>query len=82
MLALRFPLMTLSELSQSATEFTSISSHGIMKGYVAALDGWLCHIHVLYPTEVKKSNPIFHAIINAMDFMSKPLMISAVILHL
>jgi hypothetical protein len=30
-----------------------------MKGYVAALDGWLCHIHVLYPTEVKKIKSYF-----------------------
>jgi len=44
-LSIRFPL-TISELANSAKDFCSISSHVIMNGCVAALDGWLCRIWV------------------------------------
>jgi len=44
-LSIRFPL-TISELANSAKDLSSISSHGIMNGCVAALDGWCCHIWV------------------------------------
>jgi hypothetical protein len=51
--------MTLSELSQSVTEFNSISSHGISNGCVAALDGWHCCICVPSVTEIEKVKSYF-----------------------
>jgi hypothetical protein len=43
----------------------------------------VCFISMFHTLQKsKKSNPIFHAIMNAMDLMSKSLMISSVVLHL
>jgi hypothetical protein len=57
-LSINFP-MTLSDLSRSAAEFKSISSHGIIDGCIAALDGWLCRIRVPSAKEVRKVTAYF-----------------------
>ncbi len=36
----------MEELHKSADEFHQCSGEGVLNGCVAALDGWLCHIHV------------------------------------
>jgi hypothetical protein len=48
----------LEDLTKAAQEFECHMSHGIMNGCVAALDGWLCRIHVPTP-EVEKVKPYF-----------------------
>jgi hypothetical protein len=53
-----------------------------MNGYVAALDGWLCHIHVPSVTEVEKVKSYFSGHSNVMDLASKPLVIIAAVSHL
>jgi hypothetical protein len=58
LLSIRFP-MTLSELSQSAEQFNSTSSHSICNGCVVALEGWLCRIHVPTAIEVEKVKSYF-----------------------
>jgi hypothetical protein len=58
LLSIKFP-MTPSELLWSATDFNSLNSHGILNGCVAALDGWLCHIHAHPATEVEKEKSYF-----------------------
>jgi hypothetical protein len=57
-LQIKFPIM-LEDLTKAAHEFECRTSHGIMKGCVAALDGWLCQIHVPTTDEVKKVKPYF-----------------------
>ena len=57
-LSINFP-MTLSDLSRSAAEFKSISSHGVIDGCIAALDGWLCRIRVPSAKEVRKVTAYF-----------------------
>jgi hypothetical protein len=42
-LTIKFPVQ-LGDLFQSASEFESLSSHGLINGCVGALDGWLCQI--------------------------------------
>jgi len=54
----KFPI-TLEDLTKAAQEFECRSSHGIMNGCVAALDGWLCWICVPTPDEVEKVKPYF-----------------------
>jgi hypothetical protein len=57
-LSIKFPLI-LSELVNSAKDFCSISSHGIMNGCVAALDGWICRIWVPPANEVTRVKSYF-----------------------
>jgi hypothetical protein len=50
-LAIKFPV-TVDELLKSASEFECLSPHGIIKGCIGAIDGWLCQIQVPSADEV------------------------------
>ncbi len=71
-LQIKFPV-SLHYLTAPANELHSHSSHGILNGCVAALDGWLCQIHVPLADEVKKVISYFPFITNVMGLMPKPL---------
>lgn len=42
-LAIEFPASN-DAIAQQCAEFTEISTHGVMRGCVGAVDGWLCRI--------------------------------------
>jgi hypothetical protein len=80
-LSIKFP-MTLSDLSRSAVEFKSISSHGIIDGCIAALDGWLCCIRVPSAKKVRKVKAYFSGHYQCYGLNVQPLVMPAVVLHL
>jgi hypothetical protein len=54
-----------------AEHYNSISSHSIFNGWVAALDEWLCRIHVPSTTEAEKVKSYFSGhYTNVMDPMT------------
>ena len=79
-LQIKFPI-TLEDLTKAAQEFECHNSHGIMNGCGAALDGWLCWIHVPTADEVEKVKPYFSATISAMDLMCRPPVMLIASLH-